>query len=88
MKLYDRLNEIEKNHELNKHLKLRVYCTDSDIVEGYFAGYTDALNNEPEITQLEMHRFKTDRKIVCILENEIKSIEVIERRWEKWKIRF
>lgn len=83
MKLYDRLNEIEKNHELNKHLKLRVYCTDSDIVEGYFAGYTDALNNEPEITQLEMCRFKTDRKIVCILENEIKSIEVIERRWEK-----
>ena len=46
MKLYDILNEIEKNHELNKHLKLRVYCTDGDIVEGYFDGYTDALNNE------------------------------------------
>lgn len=33
MKLYDRLNEIEKNHELNKHLKLRVYCTDSDMLK-------------------------------------------------------
>ena len=69
-----------RNEKLNKHLKLRVYCTDGDIVEGYFDGYTDALNNEPEITQLEMRRFKTDREIVCILENEIKSIKVIERR--------
>lgn len=50
------------------------------LLKGYFDGYTDTLNNEPEITQLEMRRFKTDREIVCILENEIKSIKVIERR--------
>ena len=78
MILYDRLNEIEKNNKLNRDLKLKIYCTDGDIFEGFFAGYTDALDNEPEITQLEMRRFKDDNEIVCILETEIESIELIE----------
>lgn len=78
MKLYDRLNEIEKEHELTKDLRLRVKCTDGDTVVGYFDGYTDALDNEPEITQLELRRFKDYQGTVSIFETEIESIEVIE----------
>ena len=78
MNLYDRLNEIEHSHELNKGLKLRIRCTDGDIFEGYFDGYTDALNNEPEITQLEMRQFNNYPSTVSFYETEIKSIEVIE----------
>ena len=78
MKLYGRLNKIEMKHELNKDLKLRIRCMDGDIFEGYFDGYTDALNNEPEITQLEMRRFINYPGTVSFFETEIKSIEVIE----------
>ncbi len=78
MKLYGRLNKIEMKHELNKDLKLRIRCMDGDIFEGYFDGYTDALNNEPEITQLEMRRFNNYPGTVSFFETEIKSIEVIE----------
>ncbi len=36
MNLYNRLNEIEKSHKLNKYLKLQVHCIDGDLVEGFF----------------------------------------------------
>lgn len=78
MNLYGRLNEIEKEHELNKDLKLRVHFIDGHSFDGYFDGYTDALDNEPEITQLEMRRLNNYPGAVCMLETEIKSIEVIE----------
>lgn len=78
MNLYNKLNEIEQSYELNKDLKLKIYCTDGDIFEGYFDGYTDALDNEPEITQLEMRRFYNYPGTVSFYETEIKSIEVIE----------
>lgn len=78
MKLYDRLNEIEKEHELTKDLKLRVKCTDGHSFDGYFDGYTDALDNEPEITQLELRRFQDYPGTVSVFETEIESVEVIE----------
>ena len=78
MNLYGRLNEIEKNRVLNKDLKLSIYCTDGDVFEGYFDCYTDALNNEPEITQLEMRRFDNYPGTVSFFETEIEAIEVIE----------
>ncbi len=77
MNLYSRLDEIEEKNELNKELKLRVTCIDGDVIEGYFDGYTDAVNNEPEITQLELRRSIDYPGITCIFETEIKSIDVI-----------
>ncbi|MBQ3124158.1 MAG: hypothetical protein IJC09_01885 [Clostridia bacterium] len=78
MNLYSRLNEIEKKYQLNRELKLRVICVDGDVIEGYFDGYTDALNNEPEITQLELRCNFDYSGIVCIFETKITSIEVVE----------
>lgn len=77
MNLYDKLNEIEQKHELNKNLRLKIYCIDGGVFEGYFDGYTDALDNEPKITQLELRRLNNYSGVVCILETETKSIEVI-----------
>lgn len=78
MNLYERLNEIEKKNKLNKNLKLRIKCVDNAIIEGYFDGYTDALDNDPEITQLEISGYLNYTGITSILETEIESIEVIE----------
>lgn len=77
MNLYGRLNEIEKKYELNKKLKLRITCMDGDVIEGYFDGYTDKMNNEPEITQLELRCSYDNSGVICIFETEIKSIDVI-----------
>ncbi len=78
MKLYERLNEIEKNYPLNKDLKLQIVCNDGAVLIGYFDGYTDALDNEPEITQIEVRRFKDYPGTVSVFETDIKSIEVVE----------
>lgn len=78
MNLYEKLNEIEKEHELTKNLKLRVLLKNGHSCIGFFDGYTDALDNEPEITQLEMRKFKNYPGTVSFFETEIKSIEVVE----------
>ncbi|MEG2385119.1 MAG: hypothetical protein RSB19_06060 [Erysipelotrichaceae bacterium] len=74
--LYEMLNEIEKKHKLSSKLLLRVICTDGDIVDGFFAGYTDSIDNEPEITELEI--ITTYGQYTGISETEIKEIKVIE----------
>ncbi len=38
MNLYKKLDEIVKTHVLVKTLKLRVYCNDGDVIEGYYHG--------------------------------------------------
>ncbi len=77
MNLYKRLNEIEEKYFLTKELKLRVRCNSGMVVEGYYDGYTDALNNEPEITQLEIRRSNKYPGTTSFFETEIESIEVI-----------
>ena len=74
--LYEMLNKIEENHELNFNLFLQVICTDGDVVEGYFRGYTDAINNEPEITELEI--MTTYGQYTGVYETEIEEIKVID----------
>lgn len=78
MNLYDRLNEIEDSYKLNKDLKLKILCTDGVVFKGYFDGYTDALDNYPKITQIELRLFKYYGGTVSIFETGIKSIEVLE----------
>lgn len=78
MKLYDMLDEIEKTHKLTKDLKLRIHRKDGSSFEAYFDGYTDARNNEPEITQLELRRYKDYQGTISIFETNIESIEVVE----------
>lgn len=77
MNLYERLNEIERKVPLTKELKLCVRLVSGNSVEGYYDGYTDALNNEPEITQLEIRRFRNATGTTSFYETEIDSIEII-----------
>lgn len=84
MNLCNRLQEIEKKYTLNKELTLKVVCdgntyfTGTNELIGQYAGYTQALDNEPEIAQLELKIPQYPSGIVALLETEIKSIEVIE----------
>ena len=80
MNLYDKLREIKKTHKLSTGLKLRVHFKEKNRkpCEGYYDGYTDALDNEPEITQLEMRLFYDYPGTVSMYETEIEDIEVVE----------
>ena len=56
--------------------KVRVKCVDGTIVEGVGDFFIQPLDNEPEIAEIEIRDLETG-SIICILENEIQSIEVI-----------
>lgn len=53
---------------------IKVTCIDEQIIEGKCDGYTQALDNEPEIASISIDREEYE---IEIYENEIKSIEVI-----------
>ncbi|MBU3226796.1 hypothetical protein [Clostridium algidicarnis] len=54
---------------------LKVVCIDNQVIKGKCDGYTQALDNEPEIASISIERTKDYG--IEIYENEIKSIEVI-----------
>lgn len=73
MNLMEKLRKIEN---LNGKTVIKVICTDGDVAEGFYRGYTSELNNEPEIPQIDILSKKTN-SLIGILETEIQSIEVI-----------
>lgn len=70
-------NELQKIKNLSDKTKLRVVCEDRIIIEGEYRGYTSALNNEPEIAQLDVFSEQTNT-LYGLLETEIISIEEIK----------
>ena len=54
---------------------LKVVCIDNQVIKGKCDGYTQALDNEPEIASISIERTKDYG--IEIYENEIRSIEVI-----------
>lgn len=70
MDLYGKLAAIKG---LNNKVTLRVKCTDDTLVECKYYGFTQALDNEPEIAQLDI--LSTDGKVYGLYETEIISIE-------------
>lgn len=83
MNLCNRLREISKKYTLDKNLTLRVICvedtyfTGTKELIGKYDGYIQALDNEPEIAQLELKIPQYTNGIVALLETEIKSIDVV-----------
>lgn len=71
------LNELKKIENLSDKTKLRVVCEDKITIEGEYRGYTSALNNEPEIAQLDIYSEQVNT-LYGLLETEIVSIEVIK----------
>lgn len=84
MNLCDKLKEIAEKHTLDNNLTFKVICkkntyfTNTNELIGQFSGYTQALDNEPEIAQLELKIPQYKSGIVAVLETEIESIEVVE----------
>lgn len=72
--LVEELREIMKEHKLNSELNLKIITVDGKIITGPYGGFTQALDNEPEIASICIS--KVDYGIE-VYENEIKSIEVI-----------
>lgn len=72
--LVEELREIMKQHKLNSELNLKIVTVDGEIITGPYGGFTQALDNEPEIASISIS--KTGYGIE-MYENEIKSIEVI-----------
>lgn len=72
--LVETLRHIMKNHKLDNSLKLKIKTVDDNIIIGPYGGFTQALDNEPEIASIEV---KKDGYNIELYENEIKSMEVI-----------
>lgn len=70
------LDELKKIENLSNETKLRIVCEDEITIEGEYRGYTSALNNEPEVAQLDIYS-KKDNTMYGLLETEIASISVV-----------
>lgn len=73
MNLVEKLKSMPK---LTGDTKLKITCTDKQILTGNYFGYTQALDNEPEIAQIEII-YDKNGGLVGLLETGIESIEVI-----------
>lgn len=84
MVLRDRLREISKEHKLDKNLKLKVTCftksafTGTNVTIGQYAGYVQAIDNTPEIAELDLITPEYPTGITVIMEPDIEKIEVVE----------
>lgn len=74
MNLVNELRNISKTVSLDKNLMLRIIGIDGTIIEGLYEGFTQALDNEPEIASISI---QGNGYIISIDEDEIKSIEII-----------
>ena len=70
MDLYGKLATIKG---LNNKVTLRVKCTDDTLVEGKYYGFTQALDNETELAQLDI--LSTAGKVYGLYETETISID-------------
>jgi hypothetical protein len=75
MDLVEKLQSINDKGKLNKDTLFKIICNDGQIVTGNYAGFTQALDNEPEIAQIDV--YNKNGTLIGVYENEIKSIEVI-----------
>ena len=57
--------------------KVRIISINDNEFIGKAEGFTQALDNEPEIASIDIENEK-DSKLYELYENEIKSIEIIE----------
>lgn len=84
MNLCEELKKISKTHTIDGNLKLKItvdkptYFTGTNEVIGNFVCYTQAIDNTPEIAQIDLKIPQYPSGYVVLLETEIKSIEVLE----------
>ena len=60
--------------------KIKVICNEGEIIEGKCTGYTQDIDNVPEITSIDIENEETIKNNILyeIYENEIISIEIIK----------
>lgn len=76
----DRIMELDEKYDFDskKNIIMVVTCTDGMVIEGKYAGYTPAYDNDPEIESIDIKQPRDIKEHTCtvIFDNEIKSIEV------------
>ena len=75
MNLLKELKQINEKHGLTGKTKLKITCTNGDVLQGYYKSFVSALDNEPEIPGIDISG--GDDYYYGLLETEIKKIEVI-----------
>ena len=79
MDLIKRLRELfGTEYPYTKEHRLRVVCTDGKVLTGKFCCVIGALDNEPEINELDIRR-DDNLDLTGLLETEIESIELLEK---------
>lgn len=63
-----------KKFSLNSKINLKIVTVNGEIITGPYGGFTQALDNEPEIASISISKAGYG---IEIYENEIKSIEII-----------
>lgn len=69
------LDELRKIENLSGKTRLKILCTEGITITGNYAGYVSALDNEPEVAQIDIDG--DNGAYYGIEEAEIESIEVI-----------
>lgn len=54
---------------------IRVIFIDGEVLSGKCEGYTQALDNEPEVASIDI---RVDDILTEIMENEIESVEILK----------
>lgn len=57
--------------------RIKIITNDGNVYIGKASGFTQALDNEPEIDEIDIRNEK-DNRLYGLLENEIASIEILE----------
>ena len=71
--------ELIECYKNSLHKKLTVKCTNGALFNGICSGFTQAIDNEPEIASIMLAPIgKTEKIFYDIFANEIESIEVLE----------
>ena len=61
------------------HKQVSVKCTNGALFDGVCSGFTQAIDNEPEIASIMLDPIgKTEKIFYDIFANEIESIEIVE----------
>lgn len=74
MDLLSELRKLNSRVKLNTKTKLKIICIDGEVIEGPYAGFTQALDNDPEVSSISIKRNGYN---IELDETEIKSIEII-----------
>ena len=72
------MNERKMNLKEFFNKRVKIKCTDGEILEGYVETYTPSIDSDEDVEEIGLTRNSTEWPFVGVTELEIESIEIIE----------